>query len=81
VTARDPSGRFSSDWLGAAMRARMGRAVGVGIVPTPSESPSPPVETAAPEGSFGGGPALIIPEAESFASIVRRRVFGADAAG
>jgi hypothetical protein len=64
--------------LGDQMRQRLGKGVGIGLVPPPDKQEEQATKPSAPpEGGFGGGPqSATVPEGETFGDQVRRRVFG-----
>ena len=85
--SRDASGKFiKEDWLGAQLRARMGRVGGRLGVPAAAPEPEPdPAQEAADaaqaavlSGGFGGGtpPVGQPPAGENFGDIVRRQIQG-----
>jgi hypothetical protein len=62
--------------LGDQMRQRLGKGVGIGLVPSPDkqEEQATTPSSASPEGGFSGGvQGASGPEGESFADEVRRR--------
>ena len=81
---RDPGARFKSDFLGDAMRARLGRVAGTllpdGKAPHTEPPAGAPVAAeeaqAAPGGGFGRGTSGRYPRGRVALDQVRRHVFG-----